>query len=167
MLARDLRFFFPTPCIWIFSMGRCYCESEGKCTGCQAHNGIILLFQYVCVSLCKEKGDLQCRGAGECSGTVQGSSVARCGRASATVPLLLGSGGHCLGLSLSHACPRKMGEACTAIHYAACKPHKAKYSKVVMFPVLSLNFQKSDGKMNCADPVLPHCEAIYCKGCIV
>lgn len=59
--------------------------------------------------------------------------------------------------------PEKMGEACTAIHYAACKPHKAKYSKAIMFPVLSLNFQKSDGKMNCANPVLPHCELFIVK----
>lgn len=96
-------------------MGRHYCESEGKCTGCQAHNGIILLFQYVCVSLCKEevvgteKGDLHCREAGECSGTVQGSSVARRGRISATVPLLLGSGGHYLGLTLSHCMSQENG----------------------------------------------------------
>lgn len=55
LLETSLDFFSPTPCIWIFSMGRHYCESEGKCTGCQAHNGIILLFQYVCVSLCKEE----------------------------------------------------------------------------------------------------------------
>lgn len=90
-------------------MGCRYCESEGKCTGCQAHNKIILLFQYVCVSLCKEevvrteKGDLQC------SGTVQSSMVVRRGRASATVPLLLGSGGHCLGLTLSHCMSQENG----------------------------------------------------------
>lgn len=62
----------------------------------------------MCVSLCKEEvvgtenGDLHCREAGECSGTMQGSTVVRCGRASATMPVLLGSGGHCLGLTLSH-----------------------------------------------------------------
>lgn len=65
------------------------------------------------------------------------------------------------------ACPRKMGEACTAIHYADCKPHKAKYLKAVMFPVLSLNFQKNDVKMNHANTVLLYCEATYYKGCMV
>lgn len=60
-----------------------------------------------------------------------------------------------------------MGEACTAIHYADCKPHKAKYLKAVMFPVLSLNFQKNDVKMNHANTVLLYCEATYYKGCMV
>lgn len=98
-------------------MGHHYCESEGKCTACQAHNGIILLFHYVCVSLCKEEvvgtenGDLHCREAGGCSGTVQDSTVVRQGRAcaSATMPVLLGSGGHCLGLTLSHCMSQENG----------------------------------------------------------
>lgn len=118
-------FSFPTPCIWIFLMGRRYCESEGKCTGCQAHNGIILLFQYVCVSLCKERWwgqRTETFSAGR-----QGSAMAQhraalwCPFCSALVCTARDS--HCHTL-----CPRKMGEACTAIHYAACKPHKAKYS---------------------------------------
>lgn len=88
-----------------------------------------------------EKGNLHCREAGECSGTVQGSTVLRHGRASATVPVLLGSGGHSRDSHCHAACPRKVGEACTAIHYAACKPRQAEYSKVVRSPVLSLNYK--------------------------
>lgn len=118
VLARDFfRFFFFTPCMWVFSVGCRYCESEGKCTACQAHNRIILLFQYVRESLCKEEvvgtenGDLHCREAGECSGTVQGSTAVRRGRAcaSATLPVLLGSGGCCLGLTLSHCMSQENG----------------------------------------------------------
>lgn len=112
-----------------------------------------------------ENGDVHCREAGECSGTVQGSTVLRCGRASATMPVALVStawDSHC-----HTACPKKIGEASTAFHYAAYKPRKAKYLKTVMFPVPSLNFQKSDVKMNCANIVLPRCEAIYYKGRMV
>lgn len=36
-----------------------------------------------------------------------------------------------------------------------------------MLPKLSVNFQKSDVKMNCANTVLPHYEAIYYKGGMV
>lgn len=32
-----------------------------------------------------------------------------------------------------------MGEAYIAVDYAGCKPHKAKYLKAVIFPILSLN----------------------------
>lgn len=56
-----------------------------------------------------ENGDLHCREAGECSGTVQGSTVVRPGRASATVPVLLRSGGYCLGLTLSHCKSQESG----------------------------------------------------------
>lgn len=166
--ARDL-FFHPR--VWIFSMGRRYCESEGKCTGCQAHNGIILLFQYVCVWAFVKR-----RWWGQRTETFtagrQESAVAPCRAApwwDVAVPVppclfYLALGGTAWDSHCHTACPRGMGEACTAIHCtAACKPHKAKYSKAVMFPVLSLNFQNSDVKMSRANSVLPNCEDIYYK----
>lgn len=149
-------------------MGHRYCESEGKFTVCQAHNRIILLFQYVCVWAFVKR-----RWWGQRTETFtagrQESAVAQCRAAlwwDVAVPVppcpfcsaRVGTAwdSHC-----HTACPGKMGEACTAIHCAVCKPRKAKYLNAVMFPVLSLNFQKSDVKMNCASTGLPHWEAIY------
>lgn len=67
------------------------------------------------------------------------------------------------------ACHTKRGEANAAIDCAGSKPHKAKYSEAVILPTLSFKpcAQTGDVNMKHANTGLPHCEAIYYKGCMV
>lgn len=58
-----------------------------------------------------------------------------------------------------------MGEADAATDYSGCKPRQAKFTKTYIS--MCVGFRKGDVNMNRANTVLPHREAIYCKGCMV
>lgn len=135
-----LDFFFFSPCTWIFSMRRLCCESQRASPGCCTRNGIVHLFLQVYVSLCKEEAvgtetrDPCCGEPGQCSGTAQGVVVLGHGRGHVAAGVV--------GITWALPCLVRhveMGEAYAAVDSAGCKPHKAKYSKAVIFLTCSLN----------------------------